>query len=235
MTASIRIKAIATAFLFLAALLYSGFSPLKAQEVNSELSSSEFTVRFSKEIRSACLRKRDNIIEFQGRSLLCHHGEIRKIENTDYLRREYSFAYINSPGGDISHAMTLGRELFRNGAYAIIDQHCHSACGSYLLVSPKRILITEGTVMSMHTATPRTPVDFVFMRYPHQVRRAVDAASSGSSSQGTKDLVSFFFKYDKFYDEFVLGEMNFFKVISHDVAYAQRYREVVRTLSRRKD
>ena len=235
MIVSTAIRKIATPVFFFVALAYSEISPLEAQEETNGLTSEEFVIRFSQEIRSACWNKRDKIITFEERNVLCHHGEIKKLEDEDYLHRKYSIAYINSPGGDISHAMTLGRELFRNGTYAVIDQHCHSACGSYLLAGPKRILVTEGTVMSMHTATPRTPIDFVFMKYPTQVREAVDAARSRTSDQGTKDLISFFFEYDEFYEEFVLREMNFFKVISRDVAYTQRYREVVRTLSRRKN
>lgn len=199
----------------------------RVDEPNKPIGKREFISRNLDAVRRMCWSKSDVVIQLDGRNILCQHGPIVRSETQDYLSRKYSIAYINSPGGDISHAMTLGREIFRNGVYAIIDQHCHSACGSYLLPSPRRIYITENTVMSMHTATPRTARDFIFAKYPAEARAALEGKPGG------KSLIAMFSEYDGFYRDFVIREMDFFKLLVRDVAYVQRYREVVRTLSRR--
>ncbi len=210
-------------------------SPRDAAPNFARLHLSDFVLENAEEIVGRCRGTHDEIVMHQGVRVLCYHGIVRATPGVAEYNRGYSIAYLNSPGGDIAHSMTLGREIFRNGAYAIVDQHCHSACGSYLLPSAKRLYITNNTVMSMHTATPRTPNDFVLSRFANELR---DIMSGGQTGEGDVDIgeriIPLINEYDSFYREFVIGEMDFFKLIARDVAFAQRYREIFRTLSRRR-
>ena len=186
------------------------------------------------EIQMSCKGKRDELINVRKIVILCYHGVIEKPANSQENNRKFSIVYLNSPGGDISYSFVLGREIFRNGAYGIIDQQCHSACGSYLLPSPKRIFIADNTAMSIHTASPRTAKDFILMRYSKSFNiESADGKNPRDSHLILNSIEDLMGQYDKFYQEFVLGEMNYFNYIARDVAFAQRYREVYRTLSRR--
>jgi len=194
----------------------------------------EFIEKNVDQIRIECTDRRDEIVSVRGVTVLCYHGIISKTPSVDEYRRKYSIVYLNSPGGDIAHSFVLGREIFGNGAYALIDEQCHSACGSYLVPSPKRIYIADKTVISMHTSTPRTAKDFIFMRHPKEL---ADLKASIRSSSGILDendsIVPLILEYDSFFQNFVLEEMKYFKYIARDVAFSQRYREVFRTLARR--
>ena len=192
------------------------------QQKFSSNNKSEFITSRVSELKIKCTGKKNELITIQSFEILCFHGEIEPtpIEKN----RKYDFAYFNSPGGDVLEAMAIGRELFRNGAYVIVDQHCHSACGSYIVPSAKRIVMTDDTVISIHTATPRTAKDFILTRYPKGVRGV-----------GQGEIIKLFDQFDNFHRDFVIAEMDFFKSIARDVAYAQRYREIYRTLARREN
>ena len=186
------------------------------------------------QIRIECTDRRDEIVSLRGVTILCYHGIIYKTSSITEYKRKYSIVYLNSPGGDIAHSFVLGREIFGNGAYALIDEQCHSACGSYLIPSPKRIYIADKTVMSMHTSTPRTAKDFIFMRYPKEVKDLKENIRSSSGILNETDsIVALISEYDRFFQDFVMEEMKYFNYIARDVAFSQRYREVFRTLSRR--
>ncbi|MEM1197012.1 MAG: hypothetical protein AAGH57_12970 [Pseudomonadota bacterium] len=243
-----RFSVSSLAFL-LATMLTSNFCSASAGLVTEGIKSNETVVpRISKSEKetfalenfqaliSACQLQNNVIVDFRGAFVLCLHGSLDASDETRGKHRKFDLVYINSPGGDLRSAMKLGREIFANGAYGIVDQHCHSACGTYIIPSLKRLIINDDTVISMHTNLPRTPNDFVKTRYPREYSRLKkNVSKSGPTAETVEQLLALASQYDDFYKKFVIAEIDFFKAINTDVSYTIRYREIFRTLEKRKD
>lgn len=184
-------------------------------------------------IQHAC-NQRKGVIKINDTSILCFDGYIEKthLEPVITGKEPFSIAYINSGGGDVLAAMTLGRKIHNNDAYLIIDKNCHSSCSNYLIPAAKKLYITDNTVITMHGNPPRNKLGFI---------GSVLRAEGIKREDVVKDMSILFDRlnnkkdYQKHVKEFVLVEVKYFSYIGINEAYVTRFNEIKRTLKVRKN
>jgi len=219
------------------------FEPAKALDIKSDRPNSEKKMTYAEisefidtyigEISDLCRGKKNIVVTYKDEPVLCIWGSIRaqvNDRNSAYGKANYfQIAYVSSPGGDIEAAIEIGLSINKNEATLIVDQHCHSACGNYLIPAARRIYMTDNTVISIHGSLPRSLYDFVNTR-----RRAYKADSKDKEayikeiSAKISELVSL---YPQYVENELWKEIRFFADILKNEAYITRYFEVLRTLN----
>jgi hypothetical protein len=202
------------------------------------------------EIQTKCRYKFNELIRVKGNNILCIDGKIiAKKENAKNNKPspatasnsagkpgKYQIAYVYSPGGDIKAAMEIGLDIHRNRAILIVDKHCHSACGNYLIPAARRIYMTDNTVISQHGSLPRSLWDYsrIRMRAKYKGEKKLDIkdidfkALMATVRETTRG-------YAAHAKQHFLPEFEYFISILSDEAYITRFREIRRTLAKRKN
>lgn len=202
----------------------------------------EFIDQNIDKIAVACRGKFNIVINVTGENILCLHGSIRETDKdnitgfsgTDIMpNSEMTFrtAYVRSSGGDAEAAIKIGKRINQNRALLIVDKHCHSSCGNYLIPSAYRLYMTDDTVISMHGSLPRSFSDFLGVRVRARMRKL---SAEGLTPPSRREMArEFSDKYTEYVDTTLMSEIKFFANLAKDEAYVTRFKEVKRMLNYR--
>jgi hypothetical protein len=201
------------------------------------------------EIQTKCRYKFNELIRVKGNNILCIDGKITAKKetaknnsdplataaNTGEKAGKYQIAYVYSPGGDIKAAIEIGLDIHRNRAILIVDKHCHSSCGNYLIPAARRIYMTDNTVISQHGSLPRSMAEYSRNRLNAQFKGDKKNIKDLDRQALAQTIDKIVFGYAEYVEKHFLPEVEFFTSILADEAYITRFREIRRTLAKRQN
>ena len=188
----------------------------------------DFVVENAREIAGTC-RTRNELITLRDKRVLCINGEISEKTVELSESKKFEIAYIRSPGGGNLQAMDVGRQVAKNAAILIVNEHCHSACANYIVPASRRLYMMDNTVISMHGFPPR-----------QRIRRAIrimrgKGMSPTNTPNFTQMAIKEALKWEEYDDRFTIPEVRYFSAMAVNEAYITRFDEIVRTLNNREN
>ena len=219
------------------------------------LGKAEFIERYLPDIKRGCLNQANVVVRIADRNVLCVFGKISKANMESNApvgperHRKYSIAYVRSPGGVGVIAMAIGKELFDNAAYLIVDGPCYSACANFIVPASRRLYMTDGTVIGMHGTFPRNRYEFARAKLRSssktlpsaelqaEISSVLGKSGSSSNARPSAELQAAFFRvleeFEQHTKDIIIPEVEYFVSIKTEEAYVTRFHEVRRTLDMR--
>ena len=213
--------------------------PAPTSNGSEPLNKTEFIERHLPDIKRNCFEQSNTVVRIADRNVLCLFGRISataeapKEQHPHTTNRSYSIAYVRSPGGAGQEAMAIGKELFDNAAYLIVDGPCHSSCGNYLIPAARRLYMTDGSIISMHGSLTRNRYKFARLKIDASTEAGQKPSNTAPSEEFRLRILRELDRFDQYVTDSVVPELEYFVSIKTDEAYVTRFYEVRRTLDKR--